>query len=126
MGSVMDLFPIALAVVVVIGFLLLLSRSDAEEIRTYIEKRGGHLIEKSRKPGTRLLGLFAKVYVYEVRYQDADGNGHEATCTINRLLGTMWTGDTVTSLSARSDTAVARRLNEKLEGLRKHSNNLRP
>ena len=90
-----------LIVVGVISFVVVLrlfaGGMDGDRIDEYIRSKGGRIIEKNWSPFGK--GWFGseKHRLYEIRYYDADGNEHQATCKTNMLAGVYFTEDNIVS-----------------------------
>jgi len=88
---------VAVFILVAIVFRLGAGGMDGDRIDEYIRSRGGELIDKQWSPFGK--GWFGseKHRLYEIRYYDADGNEHQATCKTNMLAGVYFTEDNIVS-----------------------------
>jgi hypothetical protein len=78
---------------------------DYDRVDAYITERGGRVIEKHWNPfGTGWFGE-KNARIYNVRYQDAAGNIHEATCKTSMLGGVYFTQDEIVSKVSRPDAS---------------------
>ena len=99
---------------------------DHERLNGYVAERGGRVIEQHWNPFGR--GWFGSQNerIYDVRYEDADGNVHYATCKTSLLAGVYLTEDQIVerSGSTASDDRETqlerenRELREELDRLR--------
>jgi hypothetical protein len=93
-------YGIVLVILVVIGiaiaFRLFAGSMDRERIRSYVENRGGKVIEATWAPFGP--GWFGgnKERIYQVRYIDHDGNMHEAYARTSMWTGVYFTEDQIT------------------------------
>lgn len=94
---------------------------DSDRVKSYIEERGGQLLEKRWSPFGR--GWYGDTNrVYEVRYVDRDGNEHRATCKTSLFSGVYWTDDEIVRRAERAD---ARSLEEENARLRQEIERLK-
>lgn len=124
---------IVLIVFLVVGlalmFRLFAGSLDHNRVEDYIASRGGRVLEKHWNPFGR--GWFGEKdsRIYSVRYQDREGNVHEATCKTSLFSGVYFTEDRIVGTGER---AVAgrqigdleeenRRLREELQKLKRES-----
>jgi len=86
---------IPLAIVVAIVFRLGAGSMDHNRLRSYVEERGGEVIEINWAPFGP--GWFGgnKERIYHVRYLDRDGNEHEAYAKTNMWSGVYFTEDRI-------------------------------
>lgn len=98
---------------------------DRDRVDRYIEERGGRVLDKQWTPFGR--GWFGEKdsRIYSVRYQDAQGNVHDATCKTSMLSGVYFTEDKIVQRAEgggdRDAQALAdenRRLREEVERLK--------
>jgi hypothetical protein len=93
-------YAIFLVILFVIGiaiaFRLFAGSMDRERIRSYVENRGGKVIEATWAPFGP--GWFGgnKERIYQVRYIDHDGNMHEAYARTSMWTGVYFTEDQIT------------------------------
>ena len=92
----MEIFAIfALFIVIAVVFRLIAGTMDHDRVSEYIESNGGCVIEKHWTPfGTGWFGE-KNSRIYEVRYQDRDGNIHLATCKTSLFSGVYLTEDRI-------------------------------
>lgn len=82
-------------IVVAVVIRLLAGGMDRDRVRSYIEERGGRLLSSNWAPfGTGWFGEKSD-RIYEVRYLDAGGNEHHATCKTSLLTGVYLTEDLI-------------------------------
>jgi hypothetical protein len=120
-----------LLVVVAIIFLAFVFRlvaggMDHGRVHGYISERGGRTIHVHWNPFGK--GWFGEknARIYRVRYEDADGNIHQATCKTSLLAGVYFTEDQIVSRTGETNAASReaqleqenRRLRQQLERLR--------
>ena len=115
-----------LVIVLLLGFRLLAGSMDRDRIDDYVTSRGGRVIAKHWHPLGR--GWFGEKdsRIYAVRYEDADGNIHDATCKTSLFSGVYFTEDRIVADSVdasgdrekRSLMEENRRLRAELELLR--------
>ena len=88
---------------------LLAGGADHGRIERYVAERGGRLISCEWAPfGKGWIGEKSD-RIYRVRYQDADGNDHEASCKTSLFSGVYFTEDRLTSrLRPKSPVAPSR------------------
>jgi hypothetical protein len=88
---------VAIIAVLAIGLTmrLLAGAIDHQRIRSYIHERGGRTGSIHWSPFGR--GWFGDKHnrIYEVAYQDADGQLHAATCKTSFWSGVYWTEDRI-------------------------------
>jgi hypothetical protein len=84
-----------LIVGVLVAFRLFLGTMDHSRVEEYIEARGGRVIDKQWNPFGP--GWFGSQHerIYDVRYEDRDGNLHDANCKTSLLAGVYFTEDRV-------------------------------
>jgi hypothetical protein len=120
-----------LLVVVAIVFLALVFRlvaggMDHGRIHGYISERSGRAIHVHWNPFGK--GWFGEknARIYQVRYEDADGNIHQATCKTSLLAGVFFTEDQIVSRTCETNASSReaqleqenRQLRQQLEQLR--------
>ncbi len=68
---------------------------DHDRIDEYISERGGRVINKQWEPFGK--GWFGseRERIYDVKYEDKDGNIHQATCKTSMLSGVYFTQDEI-------------------------------
>jgi hypothetical protein len=68
---------------------------DHDRVREYVQSRGGRLLEANWAPFGK--GWFGEKSdrIYEVRYADADGNEHRASCKTSLFSGVYFTDDRI-------------------------------
>lgn len=92
-GSMLGI--ILLFVMVAIFGRIVAGSFDDGRVRQYIESRGGTLLEKHWSPMGK--GWYGEKdsRIYEVRYRDAEGNIHQATCKTSMMSGVYFTEDEI-------------------------------
>lgn len=96
---------------------------DSDRVKRYIEERGGQLLKKRWTPfGKGWYGDQNRIYA--VRYLDADGNEHQASCKTSIFSGVYWTDDQIVQYAARleRDRSLAdenERLRREIERLKR-------
>ena len=97
--EVLAIFILIIPVIIIIR--LIAGTMDHDRVDEYIVSRGGRVIEKNWNPFGK--GWFGSEHerIYEVKYQDKDGNIHQATCKTSALAGVYFTEDIIT-LSAKN------------------------
>ena len=79
---------LAIAIRVVAGVM------DSDRVKSYIESKGGKLISKGWSPfGNGWSG--DKNRIYDVRYEDREGNIHKATVKTSAMAGVYFTEDKI-------------------------------
>ena len=102
----MEPIPIVLAIAAAaITLRVFAGALDTDRVRAYVEAQGGKVLAKHWTPFGR--GWFGSQNerIYRVRYQDAAGEVHEATCKTSAFAGVYFTQDRVVSSGA--ETAAA-------------------
>ena len=121
---------VLLVVVGIVGlalvFRLVAGAMDHRRVRAYLSERGGRVIHMHWSPLGK--GWFGEknARIYRVRYRDADGHIHQATCKTSLLAGVYFTEDAIVErvfdASATSREAQLeqenRQLRQQLEQLR--------
>jgi hypothetical protein len=120
-------FIIIIAVVLAVVIRLGAGSMDDGRIREYVEQLGGKIRSINWSPMGR--GWFGSKNerIYEVVYEDAAGNVHQASCKTSALAGVYWTEDEViesvqkptSKLDAEQLASENRRLREEVERLKK-------
>jgi hypothetical protein len=88
-----------LVIVLFAGFAIVIrlmaGSMDGGRVAKYIASRGGKVLQSHWTPFGR--GWFGEKNdrIYEVRYVDADGNVHEATCKTSMFSGVYFTEDRI-------------------------------
>lgn len=101
----MEAFPVIVLFSLVIGLgialWILIFGLDKSRITEYVHQRGGRVIRISWAPFGR--GWFGtkNARIYDVVYDDGDGNQHFATCKTSMWSGVYWTDDKVTDRRSR-------------------------
>lgn len=108
-----------------IGLRLVAGLFDDGRVRNHIESRGGTLLEKRWNPFGR--GWFGEKdsRIYRVRYTDAEGNLHQATCKTSLLSGVYFTEDLIVEWRQPQPDDEAARLAEENRRLREELARLR-
>jgi hypothetical protein len=90
------LLVILVVICIALAFRLLAGTMDRERIRSYVEDRGGKVIETTWAPFGP--GWFGgnKERIYQVRYIDHDSNVHEAYARTSMWTGVYFTEDHIT------------------------------
>ena len=126
----MEAFFILIPVVIVLAIVIRLAAGgmDHGRIRSYVESRGGTVLDSSWAPfGPGWFGEKSD-RIYRVRYLDQDGNEHEAHAKTSMWTGVYFTDDQIvqyadrpspTAREAESLEEENRRLREELERLRR-------
>ncbi len=93
--EVLAIFILIIPVIIIIR--LIAGTMDHDRVDEYIHSRGGRVIEKNWNPFGK--GWFGSKQerIYEVKYQDKDGNIHQATCKTSVLAGVYFTEDIITN-----------------------------
>jgi hypothetical protein len=125
-------------VVVAIVIRLMAGGLDHDRVRSYVESRGGRLLDANWAPFGR--GWFGEKNdrIYEVRFLDADGNEHHASCKTSLFSGVYLTDDRIVRYAAPRENELVgdpsdrrddlhalaleeenRRLREELDGLKR-------
>ena len=92
----MEVIFIAIGMIFLIVIIRLIAGSvDHERIDEYISERGGKIIERQWNPFGK--GWFGtqNSRLYELKYEDKDGNIHQATCKTSMLAGVYFTEDEI-------------------------------
>lgn len=92
----MEVFLILILIIpLVIIIRLFAGTMDHERVDEYISSRGGRVIEKNWSPFGK--GWFGSEHerIYELKYEDKDGNIHRATCKTSALAGVYFTEDII-------------------------------
>ncbi|HZN33047.1 MAG TPA: hypothetical protein VFB80_04480 [Pirellulaceae bacterium] len=86
---------IVVALGIALAIRLLAGTLDHDRIRQYVQQRGGSVRSIQWSPFGH--GWFGDKHhrIYEVAYDDADGNPHVATCKTSLWSGVYWTEDQV-------------------------------
>ena len=96
---------------------LMAGSMDGDRVKEYIASRGGKVLQSDWAPFGR--GWFGEKNdrIYEVRYVDADGNVHEATCKTSMFSGVYFTEDRIvqTAESSASDIHMLQEENRRLK-----------
>jgi hypothetical protein len=89
---------------------------DHDRVEEYISDRGGRVIEKYWSPFGK--GWFGSEHerIYEVKYEDKDGNIHQATCKTSMLSGVYFTEDKIVQY-ARNTRTLDRETELEIENL---------
>lgn len=83
------------AILIAVFFRLAAGSMDGDRIDESIRQRGGRIVEKHWSPfGKGWVGE-KDSRIYELIYEDADGNLHEATCKTSLLSGVYFTEDRI-------------------------------
>ena len=127
---------------------LMAGSMDGDRVDEYIRERGGRIVEKHWSPFGK--GWFGEKdsRIYELTYEDAEGNLHRATCKTSMFSGVYFTEDQIiqkrqrpkrqrptdrddrrlqNKVTTQNDTAVSllqeenRQLREEIERLRNQS-----
>jgi hypothetical protein len=95
MGDAGVFFIIVLFAVVAIAIRLMAGGLDHDRVRAYVQSRGGRLLEANWAPFGK--GWFGEKSdrIYEIRYADADGNEHRASCKTSLFSGVYFTDDRI-------------------------------
>ena len=93
--EIVGIFILMIFLVIVIR--LIAGSFDHDRVEEYIVSRGGRVIEKNWNPFGK--GWFGSEHerIYELEYQDKDGNIHQATCKTSALAGVYFTEDVIIS-----------------------------
>lgn len=85
-----------------VGVRIFAGSMDGSRIDDHIRERGGRLIDKQWTPFGP--GWFGSQHerLYEVRYEDADGNLHDATCKTSVFAGVYFTEDRIVEAGRRT------------------------
>ena len=88
----------------VIFIRLIAGAFDHDRVDEYISSRGGRVIERNWNPFGK--GWFGSQHerIYEVKYEDIDGNIHQATCKTSALAGVYFTEDIITEQAGKIQT----------------------
>ncbi len=124
----MEVVFIALLVIALaVAFRLIAGAVDGTRIDDYVASRGGRTVEKHWHPFGR--GWFGEQdsRIYAVRYRDADGSLHDATCKTSLFSGVYFTEDRIIARPGnaagdrekRSLVEENKRLKAELERLRR-------
>ena len=92
----MEVILIIIGMIFLIVIIRLIAGSvDHERIDEYISERGGKIIERQWNPFGK--GWFGtqNSRLYELKYEDKDGNIHQATCKTSMLAGVYFTEDEI-------------------------------
>jgi hypothetical protein len=110
--EVLAIFVLIIPIVVIIR--MIAGGMDHDRVEEYIVSRGGRVIEKNWSPFGK--GWFGSEHerIYEVKYQDKDGNIHQATCKTSALAGVYFTEDIIT-ISAKNTGAIDKETELELE-----------
>jgi hypothetical protein len=94
---------IVVAISLVIFIRLIAGGIDHDRIDEYISERGGRVIEKDWSPFGK--GWFGSEHerIYELKYEDKDGNIHQATCKTSMLSGVYFTEDIIIQQSGKEN-----------------------
>ena len=88
---------IIIVLVIVVGIVgrLLAGGMDHDRVRQYVEARGGRVLDANWAPFGR--GWFGEKNdrIYEVRFLDAAGNEHQASCKTSLFSGVYFTEDRI-------------------------------
>ena len=87
---------VILSVIALVVFIRLMAGSmDTDRVDAYIQERGGRIITKQWNPFGK--GWFGErdSRIYELTYEDAHGNLHEATCKTSLFSGVYFTEDRI-------------------------------
>jgi len=124
-GTGLGIFVALVAVATLIR--LAMGGIDRSRVRSYVESRGGRLLDARWAPfGPGWFGERSD-RIYEVRYLDKDGNEHVAHCKTSMWTGVYFTEDRVVGRSSETDSGASamdalevenRLLREELERLR--------
>ena len=122
--EVFVIFPVFIILAIV--FRLIAGGMDHDRIDQYISELGGEVIARSWDPFGK--GWYGdKKRIYQLRYQDSEGNIHQATCKTSVLSGVYLTEDHIINYSEQSihNRTEAdlleenRRLRQEIENLKK-------
>jgi hypothetical protein len=89
-------------VFIIIGFVfvalilrLIAGGIDHDRVEEYISERGGRVIDKQWNPFGK--GWFGSEHerIYDIKYEDKEGNVHQATCKTSMLSGVYFTQDEI-------------------------------
>jgi hypothetical protein len=98
------IFILIVAVISLVIFIRLIAGGiDNDRIDEYITERGGRVIEKDWSPFGK--GWFGSEHerIYELKYEDKDGNIHQATCKTSMLSGVYFTEDIIIQQSGNEN-----------------------
>jgi hypothetical protein len=97
---------VALAVVLVLR--LIAGAMDGDRIDAYVRERGGKVLTRSWAPFGR--GWFGEKSdrIYEITYEDRDGNRRAATVKTSLFTGVYFTGDRIVHRERDTDRVAAR------------------
>ena len=103
---------------------------DKDRVDEYISSRGGKMIEKNWNPFGK--GWFGSEHerIYELKYEDKDGNIHQATCKTSALAGVYFTEDIITEHNNKTESIDRetqlelenQKLKKEIEELKRKSN----
>lgn len=125
----MEVFLIIIGMVFVVVIIRLVAGGiDHDRVERYISELGGKVINKKWNPfGKGWLGS-QNERIYEVRYEDKDGNIHKAICKTSMLAGVYFTQDEIIrpaneiKYSSRTELEEEnRRLKQQIEDLKRNS-----
>jgi len=122
--EVLLIIPVIIILAIVIR--LFAGGMDHDRVDQYISKRGGKVIEKSWNPFGK--GWFGDKdnRIYQIKYEDADGKIHQATCKTSLLSGVYLTEDRIVGQSREHEhdsinnhlLEENRRLRQEIEALK--------
>ena len=122
------LLIIPVIIVLAIILRLIAGGMDHDRVDRYISERSGKVIEKSWDPFGK--GWFGDKdnRIYQIKYEDADGKIHQATCKTSLLSGVYLTEDRIVGTpgvhehdSVTNDLLEEnRRLRQEIEALKKN------
>ena len=126
--NLMEVGIFIIFIALVIFFRFVVGGFDHDRVDSYISKRGGRIINKNWSPfGTGWFGE-KDSRIYELTYEDSDGNIHEATCKTSMMSGVYFTEDRIVNYNYKVNTdnissiaAENKRLREEIERLKNNN-----
>ena len=100
------IFILIIAGISFVIFLRLVAGSiDHDRVDEYISERGGRVIDKQWNPFGK--GWFGSEHerIYDVKYEDKEGNVHQATCKTSMLSGVYFTQDEIVQHARNTKSA---------------------
>jgi len=127
----MEIFGIFILMICLVLVIRLVAGSmDHDRVDEYIASRGGRVIEKNWNPFGK--GWFGSEHerIYELKYEDKDGNIHQATCKTSALAGVYFTEDIITKHMSKTESLDRetqlelenQKLKQEIEQLKRKSN----
>ncbi len=106
-ASTMPFGLLLFAIAIAFAIRLMAGQMDRKRIYDYIAGRGGRVLSVQWTPFGR--GWFGERSdrIYAVRYVDAEGNTHEATCKTSMFTGVYFSEDEVLGRTADAQKPVA-------------------